>query len=96
MYSTIGEVIILRVAKIIHPRKINDKNITIPAIRAAVIDGIVKNNGNLNFLQFIKSYPNKTMAINVPALYKILNRVESMSELIKFFSTSPLEGIKKG
>ncbi len=96
MYSSIGQVIILRVAKIIHPRKIKDKAITVSAIRSGVINGISKRNGKLNLIQFLKSYPNKTIAINIPALNKVLNKVDSMSELIKFFSGTPLQEIKKG
>ena len=46
-------------------------------------------------MQFLKSYPNKTIAINIPALNKVLNKAESMSELINFFSGSPLPEIKK-
>ena len=96
IYSSIGEVIILRVAKIIYPIKIKDKSITIPAIRSGVISGIVQGNGKLNLIQFLKSYPNKTIAINIAALNKILTKVESMSELIQFFSGSSLKEIKKG
>jgi len=96
MYSKIGEAILLQVAKIIHPKKITDKSISIPALRSGVIKGIVKENGKLSLIEFMKSYPNKTIAINVPALFKVLNKVESISELIKFFSNSPLKGIKEG
>ena len=94
MYSKIGKVIILRVAEIIHPHKITDNQITLPAIRSGVINGIVKSNGELTLMQFIKSYPNKVMAINIPSLKKVLNKVDSMSELISFFSNSPLEKLK--
>ena len=96
MYSSIGEVVILRVSKIIYPKKIRDKSITIPAIRSGIISGIIEGEGKLNLMQFLKSYPNKTIAINIPALNKVLNKVESMSELINFFSGSPLPEIKKG
>ena len=96
MYSSIGEAILLRVAKIMHPKKITDKSISIPAIRSGVIKGIDKGNGKLSLIEFMKSYPNKTIAINVPALFKVLNKVESISELITFFSNSPLQGIKEG
>ena len=96
MYSKIGEAILLQVAKIIHPKKITDKSISIPALRSGVIKGIVKENGKLSLIEFMKSYPNKTIAINVPALFKVLNKVESISELIEFFSNSPLKGIKEG
>jgi len=96
MYSSIGEVVIFRISKIIYPKKIKDKSITIPAIRSGVISGIIEGEGKLNLMQFLKSYPNKTIAINIPALNKVLNKVESMSELINFFSGSPLPEIKKG
>ena len=96
MYSSIGQVILLRIAKIIHPIKIKDQAITIPALRSGVISGVLKGNGKLNLIQFLKSYPNKTIAINIPALNKVLNKVESMTELIKFFSGAPLEDMKKG
>ncbi len=96
MYSTIGDVIILRVSKIIYPKKIKDKSITIPAIRSGVISGIIEGKGKLSLIQFLKSYPNKTIAINIPALNKVLKKAESMSELIKFFSGSPLPDIKTG
>lgn len=95
IYSSIGEVIIIRSAEIIHPIKTKDKTITIPAIRSAIINGINVGNGQLNLIQFLKSYPNKKMAIDIPALFKVLNKVESMSELVEFFSQSPIEGIKK-
>ncbi len=95
MYSKIGKVLILRLAKIIYPNKLKNTQIAIPAIRSGVIKGIVEGNGKLNLIQFLKSYPNKVMAINISALLKILNKVESMSELIQFFSDSPLEEMKK-
>ena len=96
MYSSIGQVILLRIAKIIHPIKIKDQAITIPALRSGVVSGVLKGNGKLNLIQFLKSYPNKTIAINIPALNKVLKKVESMTELIKFFSGAPLEDMKKG
>ena len=96
MYSSIGQVILLRIAKIIHPIKIKDQAITIPALRSAVVSGVLKGNGKLNLIQFLKSYPNKAIAINIPALNKVLSKVESMTELIKFFSGAPLEDMKKG
>ena len=96
MYSSIGQVILLRIAKIIHPIKIKDQAITIPALRSGVVSGVLKGNGKLNLIQFLKSYPNKTIAINIPALNKVLKKIESMTELIKFFSGAPLEDMKKG
>ena len=83
-------------SKIIYPIKLPDTAISIPAIRSAVISGIVIGNGKLTLIQFLKSYPNKTIAINIPALSKIISKVESVSDLVKFFSNSPLDQNAKG
>ena len=34
------------------------------------------------------------VAINIDELEKVINKVESMSELVEFFSDSPLEKLK--
>ena len=36
-----------------------------------------------------------TITINVTELYKVLNKVETMSALMKFYADSPLEKLKK-
>ena len=96
MYTKIGEVFIKRIAKIIYPLKVQQESVSIPAIRAAVINGLIEGNGEINFILFLKAYPNKVIAVNVPALFDVMNKVESISELVKFFSNSPLEGLKNG
>ena len=95
MYTKIGTVIIKRIAKIIYPLKIQEDSVTIPAIRAAVIKALIEGNGKINLISFLKSYPNKTIAVNIPALFKVLQKVESISDLVQFFSDSPLEKLKK-
>ena len=92
--SRIGEVVIKRVAKIIHPFKVPDVSVSVPAIRSAIIKGLVLGKGEIDLMLFIKAYPNKNISINVPALLNIINKVESISELVRFFSDSPLEGFK--
>ncbi|WP_320663570.1 alpha/beta hydrolase [Prochlorococcus sp. MIT 1223] len=92
--SKIGSVILSRVAEIIYPNKVENKSISVPAIRAALINGIVKGNGRINLIQFLKSYPNKNIAINYSALSKVINKVESMNDLVEFFSGSPLDKLK--
>ena len=89
--SKIGEAIIGRVAKVIHPVKIKDPKVTIPAIRAGIILGIANQGDALTAVEFMKAYPTKIMAISIPELLKVVNKVESVSDLIKFFSSSPLE-----
>tara|TARA_B100000700_G_C14862636_1_gene769427 strand:+ start:139 stop:717 length:579 start_codon:yes stop_codon:yes gene_type:complete len=95
MYTKIGEVILKRISKIIYPLKIQNESVTIPAIRSAVIKGLDKGNGKINLILFLKSYPNKTIAVNIPALFKVLQKVESITDVIQFFSDYPLEGLKK-
>tara|TARA_B100000700_G_C15007379_1_gene839241 strand:+ start:675 stop:1244 length:570 start_codon:yes stop_codon:yes gene_type:complete len=94
MYSNIGEVIIKRVAKILYPQKLSNSPISIYAIRSSVIQGINEGNGTINLISFLKYYPNKNLTVDLPALFKILNKVESMSDLVQFFSNSPLETLK--
>ncbi len=89
--SKIGEAVIGRVAKIIHPIKVEDPKIAIPAIRAGIVLGIAKRGDSLTAVDFIKAYPTQTMAISIPELLKVIDKVNSVSGLIKFFSSSPLE-----
>ncbi len=93
--TTIGEVIISRVADIIHPLKVKNKSVSVPAIRAGIILGIQMGDGSLNALQFLKAYPNKIMAVNLPELFRVLNKVDSISDLVKFYSATPLEASKE-
>ena len=92
----IGNVIIKRASKIIYPNKNKNPNISMPAIRSGIIKGIVLGGGKINLILFFKSYPNKVIAIDVDSLSKTIDKVESMSDLINFFSNSPLEKLKEG
>jgi len=70
--------------------------ISIPALRSGIIKAIAKGNEKINLINFLEAYPNKVMAINVTTLNKTISKVESMSELVQFFSDSPLEKLKQG
>jgi len=50
--------------------------------------------GKINIIRFFENYPTKTVILDVRALSKILNKVESINELLKFFTDSPLNKIK--
>ena len=50
--------------------------------------------GKINLIGFFENYPTKTVILNVRALSKILNKVESMNQLLKFFTDTPLNKIK--
>ena len=42
----------------------------------------------------IEAYPTKSIILDVNALSKVMNKVESISELLAFFTNSPIEKIK--
>ena len=94
VYSEIGNVFLTRLSSIIHPTRANDERTGILALRASVIQGIKLGNGKINLLRFFEAYPTKTIILDVNALSKVMNKVESISELLEFFTNSPLEKIK--
>ena len=92
--TRIGDAIIRRVARIIYPIYSPQPEVSVPAIRAGVIIGLQSKNG-LSAVGFLKSYPTEVMAINLPALFDVIEKAESISGLVKFFSDSPLDGLKE-
>ena len=95
VYSEIGNVFLTRLSSIIHPSRANDERTGMLALRASVIQGINLGNGKINLIKFFEAYPTKTVILDVSALSKVMNKVESISELLNFFTNSPLEKIKK-
>ena len=83
-----------RLSSIIHPPRADDKRTGMLALRASIVQGINKGNGKINLIRFFESYPTKTVILDVSALSKVMNKVESISELLEFFTNSPLEKIK--
>ena len=96
MNSTIGEVFLKRLSNIIYPNKILDKDIGKKAIRSGIIISSYNNNETINLIDFFKAYPNKNVAINLNTLNKTLKKVESIKELIEFYSNSPFKKLKDG
>ena len=94
VYSEIGNVFLTRLSSIIHPPKANDEKTGMLALRASVIQGIYMGNGRINLIKFFEGYPTKTVILDVNALSKVMDKVESISELLDFFTNSPLEKIK--
>ena len=94
IYSEIGNVFLTRLSSIIHPPKADDEITGMLALRASVIRGIYLGNGKINLIRFFEGYPTKTVILDVHALSKVMNKVESISELLDFFTNSPLEKIK--
>ena len=94
VYSEIGNIFLTRLSSIIHPPKARDKKTGMLALRASVIQGIYMGNGKINLIKFFEGYPTKTVILDVKALSKVMDKVESISELLDFFTNSPLEKIK--
>ncbi len=94
VYSEIGNVFLTRLSSIIHPDRANDERTGMLALRASVIKGISIGNGKIDLIKFFEGYPTKTIILDVNALSKVMNKVESISELLDFFTNSPLEKIK--
>ena len=94
VYSEIGNVFLTRLSSIIHPPRAKDPRTGMLALRSSVVQGIYLGEGKINLIKFFESYPTKTVILNVNALSKVMNKVESISELLDFFTNSPLEKIK--
>jgi len=94
VYSEIGNVFLTRLSSIIHPPRADDERTGMLALRASIVQGIYLGNGKINLIKFFESYPTKTVILDVSALSKVINKVESISELLDFFTNSPLEKIK--
>ena len=96
MNSKIGTVFLSRLSKIIYPNKLLNTNIGVKAIRSGIILSSYNNNEKIDLIDFFKAYPNKNIAINLNALTKALKKVESLKELIEFYSNSPFKKLKDG
>ena len=94
VYSEIGNVVLNRISSILHTPNTNDERTGMLALRSSVIKGLYTGNGKINLVSFFESYPTKTVILNVNALSKVMNKVQSISELLEFFTSKPLEKIK--
>ena len=94
VYSEIGNVFLNRLSSILHTPNTNDERTGMLALRSSVIKGLYTGNGKINLVSFFESYPTKTVILNVNALSKVMNKVQSISELLEFFTSKPLEKIK--
>ena len=94
LYSEIGSIVLSRLSKIIHTPNARDEITGKLALRSSVIKGIDMGKGKINLVRFFESYPTKTVILDISALSKILNKVESINDLLKFFTDSPINKIK--
>jgi hypothetical protein len=90
--TRIGEALLKRVGQIVFPLYASGDSV--PALRSAVILGLVQGNGSLSAISFFKAYPTQEMEVSIPALLSLMSKASSISELVRFFSESPLDGLK--
>lgn len=90
--TRIGEALLRRVGTILSP--LYASNDSIPALRSAIILGVVQGNGSLSALSFFKAYPTAELEVSIPALLSLMQKASSISDLVRFFSESPLDGLK--
>ena len=93
--TRIGEAIIRRVGQILYPIHTPQPEVSIPALRAGVINGLHNSGDGLTAVDFLKAYPNEVLAVNLPALFSVIEKAQSISGLVQFFSDSPLDGLKE-
>ena len=90
--TRIGEAVLQRLAKVIYPLKASKDGVV--ALRSAVILGLANGNGSINAISFLQAYPVPEIEVNIPALMAALKKASSIAELVRFFSESPLDGLK--
>lgn len=90
--TRIGEVLLQRLAQIVFP--LNASSVGLPALRSAVILGIADNNKGLSALSFLQAYPSQELAVSLPALMGLMGKASSISDLVRFFADSPLDGLR--
>lgn len=90
--TRIGEAILERLAQIVYPLRASQAGV--PALRSAMVMGVVNGNGSISPLTFFKAYPAREMEVSIPALMNLLSKASSITELVRFFSESPLDGLR--
>ena len=92
LFTRIGEALLERLARIFYPLKVPEAGI--PAMRSAMVLGIDAGKGSLSPISFLQAYPNDNLAVNLPALMALMQKASSIADLARFFSESPLDGLR--
>jgi hypothetical protein len=92
--TRIGEALLSRLAQVIFPLKASEAGL--PALRSALVMGTVKGDGSLSAINFLRAYPTQELQVDIPALLALIDKASSVTELVRFFSESPLDGLRNG
>ncbi|MEY3462281.1 MAG: hypothetical protein RLZZ468_59 [Cyanobacteriota bacterium] len=90
--TRIGEAILERASRIVYP--LNAPGVGVPALRSAVIMALADGKGSISPITFLKSYPTRDIEVSIPALLGLMRKASSISDLVRFFSESPLDGLR--
>jgi len=84
LYTDLGEAFLGRMATIFYPR--HAPGAGVPALRSAAIVSVTRSDtGKVNPIDFLASYPNKELVVDVPRLLYLLSRLNSIQEVAEFF-----------
>jgi hypothetical protein len=90
--TRIGEAVLDRLAQIFHP--LNAPGVGVPALRSAIVMGLVEGDGKISAISFLRAYPTRELMVNIPNLIAVAEQASSVTELVRFFSESPLDGLR--
>jgi len=90
--TRIGEAILERLAQIVFP--LNASQAGVVALRSGLVMGVVGGNGSISAISFFRAYPAREMEVSIPALMSLIRQASSIADLVRFFSESPLDGLR--
>jgi hypothetical protein len=90
--TRIGIAILDRFSTIIHPLRASEDGMV--ALRSAIVLGLNNDQKSLSAISFLRAYPTREMAVSIPALLGLMEKASSIAELVRFFSESPLDGLR--
>jgi hypothetical protein len=90
--TRIGVAILDRFGTIVHPMRARENGVV--ALRSAIVLGLNNDKKSLSAISFLRAYPTREMAVSVPALLVLMEKTASIAELVRFFSESPLDGLR--
>jgi len=90
--TRIGIAILDRFSTIVHPLRSSEDGMV--ALRSAIVLGLNNDQKSLSAISFLRAYPTREMAVSIPALLALMEKASSIAELVRFFSESPLDGLR--
>jgi Alpha/beta hydrolase of unknown function (DUF1400) len=92
LHTRIGMAILDRFGTIVHPLRAREDGVV--ALRSAIVLGLNNDKKSLSAISFLRAYPTREMAVSIPALLVLMEKTSSIAELVRFFSESPLDGLR--